>query len=684
MGLDITEFYLSEQKFIDLIEITRNHKSLDDSQKIYYFTYLFLKAEVNELNFLQARDKIVQNLDNYNINFEDKFFFSNGYKILKIYNFEENTNYLTFNTFLPERWNYWLNRWEEYHKELFYQNIISIFSEILNSISQFIFKTNRKLIDIDIKLLTAKLKEIIGFTDLLKTDKMEVLKTAIKYLNCIRNNLKKNQYSLQKLISYLIVFFKKEFSLEKTIDLLFKELEKKAGRGLKLLNLLSDIIYLTNNTRNPDITPSLIKILSDGDIDLKNIEELKKFLREKLMKIAKPDLEEYTIFFAIRNIQIISKIPSFPNIHFFHREIDESYKEKLGKEFPNIDHWVRVIVEAKGIKDAIFRSEKILKKYQNFGILKDLHFKLIRKNYLVFKNNKKYKERFKNYNNADLLDFLPKLVMSGWRIQISVIEVICKESPKYFFENKLEFGINTWAFKKLLDIISRNKFVELKEFLMKHAEMCITNWMHDSRTAFHNKFLFTDILETILNIGFHEDAFELLDKFINQIEDWKNINNNIFKPINQLKTSKKIYFIKKIYEQYAKFKEEDNHNASFFIRSCILPYHSEDYIEFCMEILKKTIFTDYILANGIISNLIFLKPDSIEKIINELIEFDIHKKSLPMVLRLVAIGKPDKSLQFLNNYLSNDDDKIKNVAFNEIHRIYENKNILWYNNVEKS
>ena len=382
------EFYLSKQKFNELIELIQNHESLDDSQKIYYFAYLFLKAEVNELNYLQARDKIVQILNGFGINFEDKYFFSNGYMILKINNFEENINYSTLDTLIPERWNYWLNKWEIYNNELFYHNILSIFGEMINSISQFAFKTNRKLIDIDIKLLTVELKKIIGFKDLLKADKMEELKKAIKDFNSFRNDLKNNKENLQKLIFFLMKFFEKEFSLEKTIEILFKELEKKAGRGLKLLDLISDILYLMIKTRNPDISPSLIKNVSNKGIDMANGKKLKKIMREILMKMAKTDLEEYGVFFPIRNIQIISKIPSFPNIHFFHREIDESYKGQLGVKHPNIKHWVRVIVKAKGIKDAIFRSEKILKKYQNFGILKDLHFKLIRKNYFVIKNDK--------------------------------------------------------------------------------------------------------------------------------------------------------------------------------------------------------------------------------------------------------------------------------------------------------
>ncbi|GAG83504.1 unnamed protein product, partial [marine sediment metagenome] len=47
-------------------------------------------------------------------------------------------------------------------------------------------------------------------------------------------------------------------------------------------------------------------------------------------------------------------------------------------------------------------------------------------------------------------------------------------------------------------------------------------------------------------------------------------------------------------------------------------------------------------------------------------------------------GESEQNVQFLSNYLEHDNDRIKNIAFNEIHLIYENKNVLWYNDEEKS
>lgn len=502
LRLNIMEFYLSEQKFIDLIEIIRNHKSLDSSQKIYYLTYLFLKSEVNELNFLRARDGIIKILENYNINFEDKFFFSNGYKILKFKNSEEQICHLITKNSLPERWNYWLHRWEVYREEFLYQNILNIFTEIIDSITHLKFLTYKELINIDLNLLTTELKKITNFTDLLKVDKIEELKSTIKKLNSVKNDIKKNQKILQQVISNLVEFFKNEFSLEKTIDLLFKELDKRTDTGLKLLDLLSDIIYLTIKVKNPDISPSLFKILFDEGIDLNNTDDLKKFLKERLIEMSNPNLEEYTIFYAIRNIQIISKIPSFHDIHFFNRKIDETYTKDLGTKFPKINHWARVSVKAKGINEALYHSENILKKYQNFGILKDFHFKHIRKNYLVFKNNKSIKtslsiEDLRLYtikalgttNGIELRDFVKKLEFNLEKVEFQRInaltELIIKIENTFDITDQLAFlwiiletltesELYREEFAKILTIIDE---VELQQqFYMAFFPIVQNNW----------------------------------------------------------------------------------------------------------------------------------------------------------------------------------------------------------------
>ena len=329
---------------------------------------------------------------------------------------------------------------------------------------------------------------------------MEELKSSIKCLNSVRKNIEKNKKILQRVIFYLEEFFQKEFSLEKSMDLLFRELDKKAGTGLKLLDLLSDIIYLTIKAKNVDISPSLLP--SDGNIDLKNIEDLKKFLKERLIEMSNPDLEEFTVFYAIRNIQIISNILSFVDIHFFNRNIDKTYNKELGTRFPNINHWVRVSVKAKGIKDALYHSENILKKYQNFGILKDLHIKHIRKNYLVFKNNKRIKtslsiEDLRLYtikplgraNGLELRDFINKLEVNLETVEFQRInaltELIIKIENTFDITDQLAFlwiiietltesVLDKKEFAKILTIIDEVELIQ--QFYMSFFLIVQNNW----------------------------------------------------------------------------------------------------------------------------------------------------------------------------------------------------------------
>ncbi len=389
LNLNIYEFYSSEQRFIEIVEKIKNNESLDKSQKICFLIYLYFEADVNNLNICGARDIIIEILETYGIEFEDKYFFSNGYSILKIRNYNEKINYLNIGFTLPERWNYWFYRWNEYNKELLYQNIINILAEIKDSLASFEYKTYRDLVYIDIELLTKEIEKIINFTNLLKDNKKNRLKSSVKSLNSAKNDIKGKKGVLWRIIYYLEEFFKKEFPLEQIIDLLYAELDKRATAGLRKLDFLSDLIYLKLKNKNVDVPTSLFKFISNRDFELNNIDNIKKFLKGKLTEWSNPNLEEYNIFYAIRNINIISKIPPFQEIHFFDRKIDDTYNKELGGEFTEEKKWVRITVKACGTRHALFLSENILRKYRSFGILKNLHFKENRKNYIIYKNNQR-------------------------------------------------------------------------------------------------------------------------------------------------------------------------------------------------------------------------------------------------------------------------------------------------------
>ena len=277
---------------------------MDDSQKIYCFTLLFFESEINNKNFPEAREIIIRILEHFGIIFEQKYYFSNGSRILKIRNPIEEADYPAIHPTLSERWVYWFYLWNNYNKKIFYQNILNILVEIKESIPNLEkYRTYKDLVYLDLVLLTINLKKLINFPDLMKEDKKEELKTAIKCLNKVKNDIQGKKIILKRLINYLEDFFKKDFPLERLVDLLFIELGKKVNYSLKQLDFLSDLIYVKITSSNVDIPSSLFDLIfSQGD-NLKNLDDIKKYLKEKLIEISDPKSNGYTIFYPINNIK---------------------------------------------------------------------------------------------------------------------------------------------------------------------------------------------------------------------------------------------------------------------------------------------------------------------------------------------------------------------------------------------
>ena len=163
---------------------------MDESEKIYCFTLLFFESERYNKNFPDAREIIIRILENFSIIFEQKYFFSNGYKILKIKNPIEKVDYPTIHSRFNERWKYWFYRWDIYNVKIFDQNLLMILSESKESISNLKnYKTIRDLVYQNLELLVLTLAKLIDFPDILKVDEKELLKRAIKYVNAIKNKL---------------------------------------------------------------------------------------------------------------------------------------------------------------------------------------------------------------------------------------------------------------------------------------------------------------------------------------------------------------------------------------------------------------------------------------------------------------------------------------------------------------
>lgn len=294
-----------------------------------------------------------------------------------------------------------------------------------------------------------------------------------------------------------------------------------------------------------------------------------------------------------------------------------------------------------------------------------------------------FEKRFINFNQNKLIEELRKILYHGPIIQSSVVKVLTKINPSYFFEedNKI-VPIYYRAYEEILNIIKKHKMDESKQSLIENAKKCIPQWMYGANKAFHNFFLFFKILDVLMAIDGYSEVKELFWEFLNQIDNWENVNHVPFVILNNFENSDKMLLIKKIYHGYSqKSKKKNNFSPSIFISS-IQPFDSDEFIDFNLQILKEHAMSDYLLADKAVKNLIYLNSVNKSREIFDVYTNGVHDHLIPSMLRLISTIMPKKSLKINKRYLKSEDWLIKNTAFDEIHKIYSIKNELWYNNEE--
>lgn len=485
-------------------------------------------------------------LENFEIKFEDEYFFSNGYKILKINDPHEEINYSEIHLTISERWDYWLNRWNDYKEDLFSQNILKIIKEMKSSIFNIKFSINVKLLNININILANQLTKIINQPNFLTGENKSELKLAIKCLNSVRNDIKRNLKILNSLINFLEELFEKVLPIDTILKLLFTELEKNTNAGLNHLDFLSDLLYVKIMNKNIDPIPSIFDLISKEKDNIKDLNDLKNFISKEFKLLVNPILKDYDVFYVIDKLNIISKIPPFNEIHFFNRIIDNSYIEKLGKTLPSFENWMRITVKAHGVEHALYLSENLIKKYKNFGILKNINFKIIRNNFIIFKNNKKIKSYFsiehlrlheiRNLDRSkfkELQEFLTNLESNlnqgEFQKTFAMTDLLSKIQNTFDFTDQLTFlwmiietlNENESYIKeitKIFTIIDEIKLIQ--NFYMLFYPIIINNW----------KNFKTDYLSFSKLVNFPRDFTST--EFINSLEILSGaIQNNYFKQV---------------------------------------------------------------------------------------------------------------------------------------------------------
>ena len=341
------------------------------------------------------------------------------------------------------------------------------------------------------------LNRVIRFSAIKKDDgRVSLIKSNITILKMTKAKV------LNKLIKCLEEFFEKVFPIDNIQRLLFAELDKNTNAGLNFLDFLSDLIYVKIMNKDVDPIPSIFDLIAKEKDNIKNLNDLKIFVSKEIKLLVNPILENYEVFFPIDNIQIISKIPPFNEIHFFNRQIDNSYIGKLGKTPTSFENWMRITIEAHGVDHALYISENLIKKYKNFGILKNINFKIIRKNFIIYKNNRKIKSSFSiehlrlhEITNLDLAkfnelqDFLTNLESNlnqgDFQRTFAITDLLSKIQNTYDFTDQLTFlwmiieTLNEnesyiMEISKIFTIIDEIKIIQ--NFYMYFFRIIMNNW----------------------------------------------------------------------------------------------------------------------------------------------------------------------------------------------------------------
>lgn len=291
------------------------------------------------------------------------------------------------------------------------------------------------------------------------------------------------------------------------------------------------------------------------------------------------------------------------------------------------------------------------------------------------------RSRFKNFNEEELLHLLPNYLEIDPLIQKSIVEVIGKYFPKFIFEKNLPKTIYFDTFDIILKIISKNKFERLKSFLIEEAKKCIPQWMNGRQQSFHNQFLFSNIIDTLLDLEYYNDVYDLIDQLINEIDDFNKFNAFSLRPINKLPNELKFKLIALIFKKCVRI--ESNDFLSMFLDSCIEPFNYDLYIEFCFQIIKENLNKDWLLASSHIYYLSQLNPKKKEKEMLELFETEIDENLINSFIYYFYHSGSSENIPIIEKYLHHPKQQIRNAAFETIRMLNENQNIIWYNNEEK-
>ncbi len=263
-------------------------------------------------------------------------------------------------------------------------------------------------------------------------------------------------------------------------------------------------------------------------------------------------------------------------------------------------------------------------------------------------------------------------------IQKAIIEIY----GKYFTIDLLNiaffYGIHHFVRLFELSIKSDELQDQMISKLSYIKEKCLK-----SPDDFFNPILLLNLIEKLVQIGLMEEAKALLDEYLASEPNIGKFNLYFLKFLNKMP---KDYTLQKVYFIIDKLKEDtENFSSQMYILLNITGIiDDESFVKKILEIAEEIARNGnpYIyerILNGLIPRPIGIDESKIISIIEAYRE---DEQVVFRALNLLAFIGSEGSIDYISEFLLSEIDRIKQIAFFCIQKIYERKDLLWYNGEE--
>ncbi len=487
-------------------------------------------------------------------------------------------------------------------------------------------------------------------------------------------------------------------------DFIINEIEREWG-GISYLNMIGTALF--NITRKGELSSKsfrqVMKIYDepvDFEIELDRnsvIIDIRNFLEETIIKYGDHEIiprllkilkRERRTFHDFNTIMILSKIIRETDLTLLITKIKDDelsidYRGDLAEIILNSDltmEFDEIFDILKYIKNKSFipNSSDLSELTENYDsyIIKHPEYAY----YQLFGIITKYflkENRIKHFNKSKLLKFLkPYLDYQNGYVEATIIEIFGEYDPQKLLEKNSFFHIRSFIkyigyIFPLDEKIAINKIKKISERFFTEPDELL------------NYLFFTNMIGLLLKHNFADLAEALFDRYLKTEIDYENINLASFRFISSFP---KEYCLKILYHFKEKFCRLADNIRNSKLRQLVIfipPIEDDRYIEFILEICKSYLKeTDYSISR-IFNNIIALNPTKFENEFISLFEAKIKNGySIYGALNILAFIGTSKSIDFLSQYLEDEDDILRQKSFYCIRMIKERNNIDWYNGEE--